>query len=141
MNYVAWDPSMSVGMDLLDRDHKRLIDMFNGLLKKGIADRDRDDLRALLDELTEYTVGHFAREEEAMERGAFPDLESHRAAHRYFTDEIVKLKESFSASHTVMLRIDLVLLLKDWFIEHIQTVDAQYRPYVETPPEAVPAGP
>lgn len=140
MNYVAWDSSMSVGMDVLDCDHKRLIDMFNGLLKKGIADRDREDLRALLDELTDYTVGHFAREEEAMERGDFPDLDSHRAAHRYFTDEIVKLKESFGDGNTVMLRIDLVLLLKDWFIEHIQTVDAKYRPYVETAPGAVAAG-
>ncbi|NYZ10999.1 hemerythrin family protein [Azospirillum sp. RWY-5-1] len=140
MNYVAWDSSMSVGMDVLDSDHKQLIGMFNGLLQKGIADRDRDDLRALLDELTDYTAGHFAREEEAMERGGFPDLESHLAAHRYFTDEIAKLKESFNSSHTVMLRIDLVLLLKDWFIEHIQTVDAQYRPYVHAPTDDMPAG-
>lgn len=140
MNYVAWDSSMSVGVDVLDSDHKRLIGLFNGLLQKGIADRDRDDLRALLDELTDYTAGHFDREEEAMVRGAFPDLESHRDAHRYFTEEITKLKESFTSSDTVMLRIDLVLLLKDWFIEHIQTVDARYRPYVHTPTGDRPAG-
>ena len=30
----------------------------------------------------------------------------------------------------MMLRIDLILLLKEWLIEHIQSVDMRYKPFM-----------
>lgn len=130
MDYVAWDPSMSVGVVALDDDHRRLLDMFNSLLTSGLSRGRREDLSMLLRDLSDYTERHFAREEEAMDRVDFPEAERHKAAHRYFVDEVVKLKDEFEAGGDVMLRIDLILLLKEWFMEHIQTVDMQYRPFM-----------
>ena len=130
MEYVAWEQRMSVGVDVLDGDHKRLLDMFNALLSGGVSNRDKDDLSALLAGLRDYTDVHFRREEDYMERAAYPDLDRHRAAHRYFIDEVEKLRREFDQGHAVMLRIDLILLLKEWLIEHIQSVDMQYRPYL-----------
>ncbi len=130
MEHVAWDESMSVGVGILDDDHKRLLDMFNGLLKTGVATRTKDDLIPLLQSLRDYTDVHFRREEAFMERHGFPDLEAHKAAHRYFVDEVGKLTGELGDSHAMMLRIDLILLLKDWLIEHIQTIDKRYQPYL-----------
>ncbi|AWK88831.1 bacteriohemerythrin [Azospirillum thermophilum] len=129
MDHVAWDETMSVGVAILDDDHKKLLDMFNGLLRTGITAGNRDDLCALLGSLRAYTTVHFAREEEWMESHGFPELPAHKAAHRYFVEEVEKLHRDFEGSNTTMLRVDLILLLKEWFIEHIQHVDAQYRPY------------
>ncbi|HYG86214.1 MAG TPA: bacteriohemerythrin [Azospirillum sp.] len=130
MEHVAWDDSMSVGVAVLDGDHKRLLDMFNGLLKTGVSTKSKDDLIHLLADLRDYTDVHFRREEEFMERHGFPDLEAHKAAHRYFADEVDKLHHELYGDHTLMLRIDLILLLKEWLIEHIQSVDKQYKPYL-----------
>jgi len=130
MELVAWDDKMSVGVDVLDEDHRRLLDMFNSLLENGVAKRNREALSALLADLRDYTDVHFSREEAFMQRNGYPDLDSHRAAHRYFVDEVEKLRHDFDGGNETMLRIDLILLLKDWLIEHIQSTDMQYKPYV-----------
>jgi len=130
MTHVAWDESMSVGVAVLDEEHKRLLDLFNGLLESGITPANRDELSALLASLRDYVAVHFAREEALMERRRYPDLEGHIAAHRYFADEVEKLHRDYEGDNTTMLRMDLILLLKDWFVEHIQETDALYKPYV-----------
>lgn len=128
--FVSWDPSMSVGVAVLDEDHRHLLNLFNGLLQDGLTAKDRDDLSTLLAELRDYTQVHFTREESLMVRGSFPDLETHRAAHRYFVEQVGKLQSEFDRSTTAMLRLDLILLLKEWFVDHIQSVDVQYKPYI-----------
>ena len=50
-----------------------------------------------------------------------------------------KLHAEFDGDNTTMLRMDLILLLKDWFVEHIQETDALYRPYVAGEPAAAAA--
>lgn len=130
MDHVVWDESMSVGVGVLDNDHKRLLEMFNGLLRTGVSTKSKDDLIPLIEGLRDYTDVHFRREEAFMERHGFPDLEAHRAAHRYFVDEVEKLAGDLGGGQTMMLRIDLILLLKEWLIEHIQTTDKQYQPYM-----------
>lgn len=128
--FVSWEESMSVGVGVLDDDHRHLLNLFNGLLQDGLTDKDRDDLSTLLAELKDYTQVHFAREEGLMQLRNYPDLESHRAAHRYFIDQVGKLHSEFDQSTTAMLRLDLILLLKEWFVEHIQTVDVEYKPFI-----------
>jgi hemerythrin-like metal-binding domain len=130
MQHVSWDEKMSVGVEVLDDDHKKLLDIFNTLLKSGIAAKDPANLTDLLGGLVDYTKVHFAREEEIMERHAYPDLDAHKAAHRYFIDEIQKLSQDDDDSNEMMLRIDLILLLKEWLVEHIQSVDMQYKPFM-----------
>jgi hemerythrin len=135
MDFIAWDKSMSVGVETLDHDHKRLLELFNELLSSGIANRSKEDLSRLLQELADYTETHFSREELCMEKGGYPDIEAHKQAHRYFVDEVERQKAEFSDSDAVMLRIDLILLLKEWLLEHIQGVDKKYTPYVAGAPQ------
>ena len=130
MDHVAWNPTMSVGVEILDDDHKKLIGMLTVLLEDGVASKNRDDLVQLLNGLLEYTSVHFAREEDLMDRQGYPDLDAHKAAHRYFVDEVRKLSREYDESNTMMLRIDLILLLKEWLIEHIQSVDMRYKPFM-----------
>ena len=130
MDHVAWNPTMSVGVEILDDDHKKLIGMLTVLLEDGVASKNRDDLVQLLNGLLEYTSVHIAREEDLMDRQGYPDLDAHKAAHRYFVDEVRKLSREYDESNTMMLRIDLILLLKEWLIEHIQSVDMRYKPFM-----------
>lgn len=130
MNHVAWDQTMSVGVAEIDDEHRRLLDLFNGLLESGITPANREELSGLLASLRDYVAVHFAREEALMERRSYPELDGHIAAHRYFADEVEKLHLDFEGDNTTMLRMDLILLLKDWFVEHIQETDALYKPYV-----------
>ena len=116
MEFIAWDQSMSVGVPTLDKDHMRLLELFNDVLSSGIANR--------------YTEHPVSREELKQEQGGFPDLAAHRDAHRYFIDEIARQRAEFEESDAVMLRIDLILLLKEWLLEHIQGADKKYSPFM-----------
>ena len=130
MEFITWDASMSVGVETLDHDHMRLLGLFNELMSSGIANRSKEDLSSLLQELADYTNTHFSREERCMEECGYPDLAAHKEAHRYFVEEVDRQKTEFAESDAVMLRIDLILLLKEWLLDHIQGVDKKYTPYV-----------
>jgi hemerythrin len=131
MDHVVWDETMSVGVAVLDGEHQHLLKLFNGLLESGITPSNREELSSLLASLNDYVAVHFAREEGLMAGGSYPNLGEHIAAHRYFAAELAKLHEEFDGDDTTMLRMDLILLLKDWFVEHIQQTDALYKPYVK----------
>ncbi|HYD32309.1 MAG TPA: bacteriohemerythrin [Azospirillaceae bacterium] len=126
---MEWTPRMSVGVDILDTDHQRLFGMINSLVQSD-ARNTRDYLLTLLDELEDYTRVHFNREEEYMERCGYPSLEGHRIAHQSFVQQVRDLRREFEAGSEIMLRIDLILLLKDWLLDHIQATDQEYRPFV-----------
>lgn len=130
MEFISWDSAMSVGVPVLDQDHQKLLHLFNELLSSGVANRSKDDLTRLLAELEDYTHFHFSREEMCMEECGYPDLENHKAAHQYFIDEIARQRQEFAGSDAVMLRIDLILLLKEWLLEHIQGTDKKYTPFM-----------
>lgn len=134
MEFIAWDETMSVGVEVLDLDHMRLLGMFNELLSSGVANRSKDDLSALLLGLEDYTQFHFAREEDEMAACGYPDLDAHKEAHRHFVREIARQREEFDSGDAVMLRIDLILLLKEWLLEHIQGTDKKYTPFMTGAP-------
>lgn len=70
-------PPPSVGVDIMDDEHKECADRFNAV----VDDPSADNLRRLRDALRD----HFAHEEDIMSRhmkgGAFSALDSHRADH------------------------------------------------------------
>jgi hemerythrin len=137
MDFVTWTGGMSVGVDVLDADHRRLLDIFNALLHSSVASANVQELAGLLDELEDYTHVHFGREEGMMAAAGYPDLDAHQKAHAYFIGQVAVLRSELREDLAAMLYIDLILLLKEWFIEHIQTVDKQYQAaLVAAPPPA-----
>ena len=63
MKDLVWDYVLSVGIDEIDEDHHRLVDLFN-MLHHSVTEGDGIDyLAALLEELINCTVWHFSHEE------------------------------------------------------------------------------
>ena len=68
MPLMTWTDSMSVGVKVLDDDHKKLVDMVNEL-HDGILEGHRHEALAhVLDQLVHYTKVHFAREEQLFDK-------------------------------------------------------------------------
>ena len=64
MSLLTWNPAMSVGVRLLDEDHKKLIAMINQLHDGMLAGHSNDVVGDVLRRLVSYTVEHFRREED-----------------------------------------------------------------------------
>ncbi|MBF0437479.1 MAG: bacteriohemerythrin [Magnetococcales bacterium] len=125
---IHWDLSMSVGHGEMDKDHRILIDLLNQLgLAKSRADPIIMDF--VLDELYNYTVRHFRREEAYMLGGGFSDLDRHKRVHSEFSEQISDMRRQFARNADTAVSTELMMLLGTWLRDHILGMDQAYQNY------------
>ena len=64
---VSWTADLSVGIEAIDDQHRRIVDYINELHEASQND-DRNVVGRIIDDLMEYTVSHVSFEEAMMER-------------------------------------------------------------------------
>ncbi len=131
MPFYQWTEYMSVGIPLLDSDHRALIGVINRLHDGLRSEDDADAIVGVFDSLIAYTKLHFAREEKVMEVCGYPGLEVHRAEHARFTDRIHELKDRYTGEPAAATTGDLLEYLKAWLNHHILIQDMAYKAYTE----------
>ncbi|MBB4287552.1 bacteriohemerythrin [Roseospira goensis] len=139
MALIEWTPAMSVGVEALDEDHRRLIALLNQL--DAVARGEPADLTAgeIVHELVRYTEYHFAREERLMRLSRYPDTAHHVAIHRDIRRRMVSFEQKFLSAPPDAPHVEpLLAFLSEWLRRHILGEDMQYRPYMTG--EATPDG-
>lgn len=121
---IVWDTSFETGIDEVDAQHRRLVEIINSLAE-GIGRASMTDLHDVLSQLKDYAQYHFRTEEGIMEAQAYPGLEDHRAEHRAFVDQILLFDlDVILASEG--LAWDMFHFLRGWLTNHILVVDRQF---------------
>jgi len=119
---IAWDDTLSVEVDEIDEDHRRLVDLFN-MLSHSVAEGDSTDyIDALLEELISCTVWHFRHEERLMLLHHYPEIEGHKAEHSDLIDSVRELQQKFHQSNKLLTNDDIDYL-EDWLTAHILGYD------------------
>lgn len=126
---IEWNEGMSVGVEDLDNDHQVLIDLINQLAAAENR-QDRINLEAVLDELVDYTVFHFEKEEQYMEGADYPALASHKRTHAVLTEQVLAIRRRVVEGRQSGLGDEVLDFLSRWLREHILQADALYRPYL-----------
>ena len=86
MKDLIWSNTLSVQVEEIDEDHRKLIDLFN-LLNHSVADGESAVyIAAILEELVCCTAWHFKHEERLMIKHKYDAYEAHKAEH----DELIK---------------------------------------------------
>lgn len=129
MQRVEWGSEFEIGINVIDAQHRRIIDYINELCDLGDSP-DRQRVAALLTALVDYTMSHFAFEEALMEEAGYRFLAVHQQTHEAFTRRIEDLHGRFGKGQDVST--ELGDLLQTWLIEHIQSDDQSYAPQVRT---------
>ena len=127
MAKLEWSNSYCVGIEIIDSQHKKLVELINRLDEcddKEEGPRARE-LEMILDALLEYTVYHFGTEESLMEEYDYESeaTEKHRLGHQRF---IYKLEILFKNSRSVEKNGNVLseFLIK-WLTFHIIDTDKQ----------------
>ncbi len=128
-SYIEWDDAYSVGIDSIDRQHKRLIHLINQLQTAVDYSTGEEFEREALDELVDYTKTHFSYEEELMEKYAYPGFEPHKAKHARMIGEVEAVLTEYEADHDRAMRHALDFL-KDWLVNHINGTDKEYSTFL-----------
>jgi hemerythrin len=128
MEPIEWNESLSVGVRLLDEQHKRLIGMINRLMADPQVETRSETISDLLNAMTTYAQEHFEAEEQLMEKHGYPQTEEHTAQHHAFRRKTGELcMATMSAVGNVPESI--LQYLRDWLVGHILKSDMAYKPF------------
>jgi hemerythrin len=130
ISLLVWDNSFSVNFEVIDNQHKGLVDMVNDLIRACNKNKAVKDILFIktIRKAVEYAHIHFATEEKYLQQVNFPDFAAHKKEHEAFVSEVVKQLKSFEKNQNDP--VVLVDFLKNWLFNHIALVDKKYAPYL-----------
>jgi hemerythrin-like metal-binding protein len=123
MAFMDWDGSLELGDAMIDRQHRRLVELINDVHDVCASPERADEIMRCITDMFLYAKEHFFDEEGLMERLCYPERESHSALHRAFVDKARALADECLAD--TMRAEDLLDYLVDWLRRHIALEDAQ----------------
>jgi hemerythrin len=123
MAAMVWTADLSVGIEVIDGQHKRIVDYINQLHDAHLQS-DRHLLSRVLVELIDYTQSHFGFEESVLEDAGYTFLKAHKRVHELFIRKISHFQERHLAGENVAQ--ELSNLLVSWLINHIKREDFDY---------------
>jgi diguanylate cyclase (GGDEF)-like protein/hemerythrin-like metal-binding protein/PAS domain S-box-containing protein len=125
LEIFPWNDNFSVGIEEIDVQHKRLVQLLNKLGSDLVVNSEHIDLNTLFSELAEYAVFHFQTEENIWHKHLAGDRweTAHKGTHESFVAELTKLKseETVKPQHEVME--DILIFLTHWLAYHILESD------------------
>lgn len=133
MNEIKWSEDLSVGVTLIDDQHRQLIEHLNNLVAAVEKQQGPAEIAATLTFLIDYTDFHFSEEEQKMKAHGYPGLETHRAKHEEFKTILAYMESEFQEDGpTPILAESIETLLVNWLLKHIRLVDTEFGAYLES---------
>jgi hemerythrin len=128
---VEWEEKYSVGISLIDNQHKELVRLTNELYQSCLTGNGEAEefffstIRGVLD----YTKFHFSAEEKLMENVRYPNYAEHKKQHEDFVVQLLNDVKSFQEGKKFIPN-NFVRYLKDWILSHIALMDTSYAKYI-----------
>ena len=123
METLNWTADLSIGIELIDDQHRRIVDYINEL-QEASQTNDLDVVGRIIDDLMEYTVSHFSFEEAMMERAGYRFLGPHKKVHELFTRRVTEFRQRFKLREDVASEMQETLI--KWLMNHIKNEDRNY---------------
>ena len=127
--FVEWKDEYSVGIDSIDQQHKKLLNLINQLQTAVDYSTGEQFEREALDELVDYTKTHFTYEEGLMRDNNYPDFEPHKAQHEKMFEKVREVLAEYEQDQDTAMA-NAAEYLKDWLINHINGTDKEYSSYL-----------
>jgi hemerythrin-like metal-binding protein len=126
---IVWSKILSIGVEEVDEDHRKLVSIFN-TLNHAVGEGEAPEyLAATLEELINCTVWHFSHEERLMLKHQYKDSEAHKAEHRELIEAAKELQQELLQGSGAMAERHIEILER-WLTEHILTADMRLGAYL-----------
>lgn len=125
MAFIDWDDSLSVKIDSIDNEHKKLIGMINEFYDNVKEESSTELVVKIVRRMREYTQTHFRSEESYMRIYNDPGYLKHKEEHDSFVDKVKDVEER-CANGKLVASFEITNFLKKWIRDHIQKTDKQY---------------
>lgn len=124
---LVWREQLSVGNDLIDSDHKHLIEIINQV-EECMKTRSRDGLGMAFDRLSRYSKTHFSAEEKIAESVEYKNASSLHDSHEALLERLDRLRQEIEDDWTDLSMEHFTELLRSWLIDHVIKEDLLMKP-------------
>ena len=122
---ITWTNKYSIGLNIIDQQHKKWIDFINMLYRSYKAKAKKKDISEHISKLLDYTDYHFGFEEKYLEDFNCGNLEAHKSGHGEFVTNIKKFQKKHNDGDQEAV-YKLIIYLNNWILNHIQNDDKRY---------------
>lgn len=122
--YIWKAEELGLNVNEMDKEHQVLISKMNALYNGVENNATLSQIKHLIDDLSQYTVKHFADEEAYMAQINFPGLETHKIIHKQLLSQFNNYIEQFKKNQKI--GNDFFNFLKVWLTSHIRGIDMKY---------------
>lgn len=131
MSLIAWSNQLSVGIQEIDTQHQKLVQLINGLHDHMLAGDANDIMGKVLDRVIDYTGFHFGTEERLMSEHGYPESPEHKHEHQKLVATAVDLQAKFRSGHA-HITMETMHFLRDWLQHHIMQSDKAFGAFLKT---------
>jgi hemerythrin len=128
MAHLIWKKNLDTGIDVIDGQHKQIVDYINKLDDARVT-KNRLVIAKVIEDTVDYTVSHFGFEEALIEDAGYEFTRPHKRVHELFIKRVSEYKQRFDDGEDIA--DELHGLLSRWLFSHIQNDDAAYVPSVK----------
>ncbi len=120
---IEWTSDWETGIEVIDAQHRQIFDYINAL-DEAMTHDSRAAVGKVLDQLTDYTVSHFAFEENLLQEAHYEFQASHKVIHDTFIRRIATYKKDHADGMDV--GDQLRDMISTWLYHHIKRDDMAY---------------
>lgn len=131
VNRVEWSDDYLLGIDEIDLQHKKLVSYANELYDVAFAggEKYKEKMQVVLKNLTDYTLYHFAAEEEFMKKHGYLGVAAHKMAHDSFINEVSNQVKLLSVDNSES-GMKFYSFVANWVLTHIAKADKIWAKFV-----------
>lgn len=124
MAKFIWTDQLNVGIEVIDQQHRRIVEYINQLDDARSNNSSREEIGFMINELVDYTISHFGFEESLQEEAGYPFLKSHQKVHELFTKRVADFQTRYNNGEDVTKGLNSLLVT--WLFNHIKRDDNDY---------------
>ena len=125
-----WSEEYSVGVSIIDDDHKKLVSLIN---EADIAKQNGEkltEIMKILNDMVLYARRHFKMEEAYMDEFKYLDYQSHKSEHLDFTIRALEYSNRMINGEDHLID-DILEYLQEWLIKYIQETDVELAEFLK----------
>jgi len=131
MDY-EWSSDLETGYKNIDEQHKQLFESMNDMLRACRRGAHRDEVVKIADFLVNYTMQHFADEEELQLKHHYPAYTQHKRLHNNFRAVVSGLAGRLAQEGpTLDLITEVYFTIGRWLDSHIKGEDLKIALHVK----------
>ena len=124
MAKLLWSEQFSVGIEVIDQQHRKILEYINQLDDMHSGIHSNREIGRLIDALIDHTIYHFNFEEKMQEEAGYPYIKAHRRLHVQFAKRLTDFQTRFAEGEDISGELEG--FLTSWLLDHLKHDDSDY---------------